>query len=502
MLNNTPNDVKKAMFLTGGIITAYALWAAFCKPPALKAAGTDPPKSIFLKHLPWLQSKGPIGSKAYTQLIEDYYQSQNQKSFCIQIPSRAPILRTVDPLVIKEVFSCPYKWRKPTDVIGRLWDYLGDGIFNANGTKWRVQRKQASYIFSETSLKQIMLPFMEKGAAKLVAKLSSLSPEEPFEMQKAFHDIFLDTFCQIAFGWNSNTFDTDSTFGYNYDQILQLLIKRSYNPLWRPMKWLGIGYEKELAERLNRHKKVIRDVVLTAREKKDMGCKNQAKNLMERLLDISIKGEPLEIKNIVDFVSNFIIAGRDTTATTLTWALYNLAHFPETIDKLVQDIDNARNAHPDDLWSQLNDMVYLEAWIWESMRFYAPVPIITKSSTVQTVLKDGSVVPKGSGIFIDIQATSWNPNIWENPRQFCPERHLKNGSLNIKSPEEMPTFNGGKRLCLGKKMAIMNAKLMFSELITRFEFALCGDKPAPEQTWVFTSKSSTGMWMRVKKAAI
>merc|ERR1719317_81028 len=319
-------------------------------------------------------------------------------------------------------------------------------------------------------------------------------------MQKVFHDIFMDTFSEIAFGWNSNSFDSDSEFGDNYDQIIKLLIKRFANPLWKLKRWLNIGDERELTDRLKRHKLVIREVVVSAVEKKKGHSNGRVKNLIDRLLDISVKGKTLTVETMVNFVTNFIIAGRDTTALTMTWALYNLVCFPATRQKLLDDINKARTAHPDDLWSQLKEMVYVEAWIYESLRFHAPVPTIGKCSTNSVVLKDGSVVPKMSNVSIKVQAASWNPNIWKNPRAFRPERHLKNGKLNLKPPEEFPTFNGGKRICLGKRMAIMNSKLMLTELVKQFEFSICKDKPAPMQSWVFTSKSSTGMWMKVKSA--
>jgi len=491
---------KQALTAAVGVLSIYTVYATFLKPVAFKAPGKEPPKSILTKHLSWFLSKGPFLMNGYARLIEDYFQEQNWKSFWTFIPGKYPTLETVDPVVIKETFSCPYKWTKTPVGIERARDFLGDGIFNTNGTKWRIQRKQASYIFSEKSLKDVMLPRMITGTKKIVDKFSTLSTDDSFDVQKAFHDIFMDTFCQIAFGWDSKTFDTDSNFGNNYERIFQLIASRSVNPFWKVLRWLGMGFEKECAKVIKTYKTIIREVVVRAIERKKEGSRSGVKSLIERLLDISAKGEPLNPEQLIDFVSNFLLAGRDTTASTLTWALYNIISFPHTKEKLLEDIKRVREAYPGDLWSQLKNMVYVEAWIWESMRFYSPVPTIRKcnTSTATIELSDGSVIPKNSNVMIRIQASSWNPNIWKNPREFYPERHIKDGKLCIKPPEEFPTFNGGKRLCLGKKMAIMNAKLMFTELITRFEFKLSSDKPAPLQTWLITSKSSTGMWLQIK----
>jgi len=493
-------QTKKALIAAVGVLSIYTVYATVLKPADFKAPGKEPPKTLFTKHLSWFLSKGPFAMSGYARLIEDYFQEQNWKSFWTFVPGVLPTLQTVDPVVIKEAFSCPYKWTKSPVGIERGRDFLGDGIFNTNGSKWRIQRKQAAYIFSEKSLKEVMLPQMVTGTKKIVDKFSTMSAVESFDVQKAFHDIFMDTFCQIAFGWDSKTFDTDSNFGNNYERILQLLACRAINPFWKLLRWFGNGSEKELSRLIKTFKTTIREVVLEAIERNKDGSSSKEKNLIERLLDISAKGKPLNPDQLVDFVSNFIIAGRDTTASTLTWALYNIISFPNTKEKLLEDIKRVREAYPGDLWSQLKNMVYVEAWIWESMRFYAPVTNIRKcnTSTTKIELTDGSVIPKNSAVLIRVQASSWNPNIWKNPREFRPERHIKDGKLSIKPPEEFPTFNGGKRLCLGKRMAIMNAKLMFTELITRFEFKLSSDKPGPVQTWLITSKSSTGMWLQIK----
>merc|ERR1712186_250610 len=133
-----------------------------------------------------------------------------------------------------------------------------------------------------------MLPIIKRNCDKIVDKFANLSDDEPCEVQKAFHDLFMDTFSEIAFGWNSNSFGTNSKFGENYDKIFMLFIKRFSNPLWKFQRWLNIGYERELADRLRRHKEIIRKVVLSAIEEKKGNSNSQAKNLIHRLLDISI----------------------------------------------------------------------------------------------------------------------------------------------------------------------------------------------------------------------
>jgi len=84
------------------------------------------------------------------------------------------------------------------------------------------------------------------------------------------------------------------------------------------MKFFNIGYERELTECLNRQKENIRKAVVELMELKNAGF-SKSKNLLERLLDINVKGgESLGVEKMVNFVTNFLIAGRDTTSSTMT----------------------------------------------------------------------------------------------------------------------------------------------------------------------------------------
>ena len=111
-------------------------------------------------------------------------------------------------------------------------DWSGDGILFTNGVKWQFQRKQASYIFSDVNLKEVMFPVMKKNADKIISKRTTLSKEDSYDMQKVFLDIFMDSLLEIV-SWNSSLFDTDSDFGSNHDKFVSLLVKRFANSLWR-----------------------------------------------------------------------------------------------------------------------------------------------------------------------------------------------------------------------------------------------------------------------------
>jgi len=495
---------KKYFFISAGAIVAYVIFKiiqANKNAPKLEAPGAEPPKSWFLKHVPWFASRGGFYSKEHADLIEEYFEEQNHKSFWTIIPFRRATLNTVAPEVIEDIYADHERWTKDPFLIEQVKDFLGDGIFNANGNKWRMQRMQALPMFSERNMRDVMLPCMVSDTERLIRELSSLKPQTPYDLQKAFGEVIFDSFCKMALGWNVNTFETDSPYGDNFDQICFVIMDRVLNPFWKTIRWLGIFYEKELQERLRVHKAIIRKYVAVAMKKKPGGSTDKAENLVDLLRGISTKkGKTLDPETLLDFVSNFLLAGRNATATVMTFAIYHLLTYPHTTAKILEDIKQARATHPSDLRAQLKAMVYLEAWLWESMRFCTPVPTMSLCNRGENCrMKDGSLVPHNHEVLIRIQACSWNPKIWKDPKEFRPERHLKDGNIDIKPPHEFPVFNGGKRICMGRKMALMNAKLLMSELLTRFEFSFCTEKPAVKRAWGITVKSLTGLWVNVKK---
>merc|ERR1711879_752776 len=95
----------------------------------------------------------------------------------------------------------------------------------------------------------------------------------------------------------------------------------------------------------------------------------------------------------IDFAANFFLAGRDTTASALTFAIENALLHPQTLPTLREDVEKARRNHPT-LRKQLKNMHYLEAWLWESMRLFTPVPGIGRlNAGEEHTFSDGTRCP-------------------------------------------------------------------------------------------------------------
>lgn len=160
---------------------------------------------------------------------------------------------------------------------------------------------------------------------------------------------------------------------------------------------------------------------------------------------------------VADAALNFLSAGRDTTAQSLTWTFYSLMRYPNIITKL-------RNEHstaiPKDTpltvaTLQPSNVPYTLAVFYESLRLYPPVPFELRQCLKPNTLPDGTFLPANSIVVWCIWAMNRSAQTWGNDAHlFRPERWLDNqGKLISRTAFEFPVFNGGPRSCLGKKMA-------------------------------------------------
>ena len=169
-----------------------------------------------------------------------------------------------------------------------------------------------------------------------------------------------------------------------------------------------------------------------------------------------------------DTITNFIIAGRDTTASTLSWSMLILSKYPifyNKIKKEIKDIIGDEEITP----QKIKKMYYLRGFITEVLRLYPPVPQDTKICVTNNIkLPSNYIINKGDIIVYNPLLMGHCDFIWDNPENIIPERHFNNEPSQYK----FPVFNAGYRLCLGKEMAYLEISIFLIKLIQNFSFEL------------------------------
>ena len=186
--------------------------------------------------------------------------------------------------------------------------------------------------------------------------------------------------------------------------------------------------------------------------------------------DSSIK-EFLTDQNIIRNVSDIFIAGMETTASTVCWALLYLIHNPDAQEMLHRELDQVIG--PDRL-PELEDkknLPYLEATITETLRISTPGPLATPHKTTVDTTLQGYNIPKGTTVLTNLWSLHHDPDIWDEPNVFRPERFLdKAGTFVPPETDRFLPFSAGRRVCVGEALARLELFLILARLLHSFRF--------------------------------
>jgi len=277
-------------------------------------------------------------------------------------------------------------------------------------------------------------------------------------------------------------------FSKSFDFASGKIGERFQNPFWQVTELLlGAPLRRAVSE-----VKTFGDSIVSAAVKKRGSGEEPAKrttdplqtNLINALLD-----HIDDHKVVADAAMNYLSAGRDTTAQSLTWTFYLLMRHPEARQKITNELQATENLPLSFETIQSSILPYTAAVFNESLRLYPPVPVELKECTSPTTFPDGTWLPKGAVVMWTTWAMGRSKNIWgEDADDFRPERWLidvKDGeaqTLRIMGAFEWPVFNGGPRSCLGKRMAELLAVYVIVELVLRFDFEeILERRPTPEE---------------------
>ena len=186
--------------------------------------------------------------------------------------------------------------------------------------------------------------------------------------------------------------------------------------------------------------------------------------------DSSVKGY-LTDENLIMTMSEVFMAGMETTASTLCWALLYLIHNPEVQQMLHQELDQVIG--PDRL-PEIEDkknLPYLEATITETLRISSLAPLAAPhKATVDTTLQ-GYRIPKGTTLLTNLWSLHHDPAIWDDPDSFRPERFLdEDGNFVPPKVDRFLPFSAGRRVCLGEPLARLELFLVLARLLHSFRF--------------------------------
>ncbi|KAL8236916.1 hypothetical protein R6Q59_017997 [Mikania micrantha] len=423
---------------------------------------------------------------------------------------------TANPANVEHMVKTNFdNYPKGSRFIYILQEFLGRGIFNAEGESWRTQRKIASYEFNTRSLRNFV---MDSAAVELHNRFIPILQQAAdlnrvVDIQDLLERYTFDNICKVAFNFDPGCLAGDGTSGGEFmkafEEATTLMAKRFisiFPGLHSIKKLLRFRSELQLERSIATVHKYANDII-TARLKDTNGKTDE--DLLSRFMGNS----EYSLEFLRDIVVSFILAGRDTTSSALTWFFWILSSHPEVEQKILDELNEIRVSsckNGSDCYSfdDLRRMHYLHAALSESLRLYPPVPLDTKDCLQDDIMPDGTFIGKGWFVTYNTYAMGRIASVWGNDCcEFRPERWLEEeegGKGNmVYRPEnqfKFPVFHGGPRICLGKEMAYTQMKLVAATIIEMFQVVVVSEeKKPPEHVLAFTIRMKNGLKVRIRK---
>ena len=187
----------------------------------------------------------------------------------------------------------------------------------------------------------------------------------------------------------------------------------------------------------------------------------------------------------------FIVAGHETTALALSWALYLLATHPEIQARASEEARSAIQGKAA-TEQELASAPYVEQILQETMRLYPPVGFLGRDAAGDDIL-GGREVRKGETIFLATYAMHRHEMWWDEPNAYDPDNFAPQAVADRHKYLHLP-FGAGPRICVGANFAMMQAHIILTTLLANYRFSLA-DRPSPYPVMTMTVRPEGGVWL-------
>ena len=193
-------------------------------------------------------------------------------------------------------------------------------------------------------------------------------------------------------------------------------------------------------------------------------------DIEKKVLNVNLANKHMTEDEMLAQALIFLLAGYETTASTLTYCTYELALQPKVQDRLCNEVKAALDSNGEISYQELAKLPLLDAVLSETLRLHSPAIRLARLASTDYKLGDtGITLFKGQQVEIPIYAIHHAEEFYPEPFKFKPDRFMPENRHLIKPYTYLP-FGGGPRNCIGMRFALLEAKLGLAHIVTQYKF--------------------------------
>lgn len=338
---------------------------------------------------------------------------------------------------------------------------LGQGLVTSEGELWRRQRDLANPAFRPAKLQQY-LSVMAHCTDQLVKRWQTAGISGPVDVQQEMTRLTLAIAGRTLFGLDLTQHSERAAAAFG--AALDAIGRRGPGSLQLPL-WLPTPGNRRFRRTLCELDAMVYEVIERFRA-------GLAENADQTLLGAYLEsrdpatGAGMDDRQLRDEVLTLYLAGHETTASLLSWALYQLARHPRIQARVMAEVD-AQLSDEEPSLEQLKELHYSLQVIHETLRLYPPAWTIARNAVADDEVM-GYRVPAGAIVLISPYFAHRLEAYWPQPLHFDPER-FRPQAIAARHPFAYFPFSLGPRICIGMQFSLYEARLVLAMLLRRFE---------------------------------
>ncbi len=394
-----------------------------------------------------------------------------------------PVVVVTSPQAARDVLGRSAEDMERTSVHGEMRDLLGPNLFDLRYQQWLPRRRALQPVFTKHNV--------HRFGGHMAEVAESVADRWP-DRARIDLDVEARRVTLGALGRSVLGLDLESRTDAVADPVrtaAHYIADRGASPL-RPPRWLPTPARRRARASSSALHRLAGEILRTCRADPEHDAP-----LVQALIraEDPETGRPLSDAEIRGELVIFLIAGHDTTSTTLSYALWALGHHRDVQDRVRAEVSGLgrRRLGPADV----PELRYTVSVLNEALRLCPPAPIVTRTA-LHDIDVSGYRIEAGTELVVGISALHRDPALWDKPLEFDPDRFSPRNSADRDRWQYLP-FGGGPRSCIGDHFAMLEATVALATIVRATDIRSSTDD-FPVAT-PFTAVAAGPIWADVVK---